>query len=54
MIGKEFLAVIFDFEKFTPYLIGFHVIVHNDHSAPKHLLSKKDAKPKLVRWILLL
>jgi len=29
------------------------VIVYTDHSALKHLPSKKDAKPRLVRWILL-
>jgi len=51
---KEFLAMIFDFEKLRPYLIGSHVIVYTDDSAVKHLLSKKDAKPRLVRWILLL
>ena len=50
---KEFLAVIFGFEKFRAYLIGSHVIVYTDHTALKHLLSKKDAKPRLVRWILL-
>ncbi|KAL4353014.1 hypothetical protein GQ457_06G014200 [Hibiscus cannabinus] len=36
------------------YLIGTKVIVHTDHSAIKYLLSKKDAKPRLIRWILLL
>jgi len=46
--------VIFSFEKFRPYLIGSLVIAYTDHSALKHLLSKKDAKPRLVRWILLL
>jgi len=46
--------VIFDFEKFRPYLIGSHVIVYIDHPTLKHLLSKKDAKLTLVRWILLL
>ena len=51
---KEFLTVIFGFKKFRPYLIGSHVIVYTDHSALKHLPSKKDAKPRLVRWILLL
>jgi len=51
---KEFLAVIFGFEKFRPYLIGSHVIIYTDYSALEHLLSKKDAKPRLVRWILLL
>ena len=50
---KEFLAVIFALEKFHAYLIRSHVIVYTDHSALKHLLSKKDAKPRLMRWILL-
>jgi len=35
-------------------LISSHVIVFTDHVALKHLLSKKDAKPRLVRWMLLL
>jgi len=52
--GKEFLAVIFVFERFRPYLIGSHVIVYTNHSALKHLVSKKVAKPRLVRWVLLL
>ncbi|KAL4290936.1 hypothetical protein GQ457_14G015910 [Hibiscus cannabinus] len=51
---KEMLAVIFAFDKFRSYLIGTNVIVHTDHSAIKYLLSKKDAKPRLIRWILLL
>ncbi|KAL4386603.1 hypothetical protein GQ457_09G000100 [Hibiscus cannabinus] len=49
---KEMLAVIFAFDKFRSYLIGTKVIVHTDHSAIKYLLSKKDAKPRLIRWIL--
>jgi len=53
-IEKEFFAVTFDFEKFRPHLIGFYVIVYTDLSVFKHLLSKKNAKPRLVRWILLL
>jgi len=40
---KEFLAVIFGFEKFKTYLTGSHVIVYTDHYALKQLLSKKDA-----------
>jgi len=35
-------------------VIGSHVIVYTDYSTLKHVLSKKDAKPRLVRWILLL
>ncbi|KAL4303062.1 hypothetical protein GQ457_10G009490 [Hibiscus cannabinus] len=36
------------------YLIGTKVIVHTDHSAIKYLVTKKDAKPRLIRWTLLL
>ncbi|CAL9018387.1 unnamed protein product [Prunus brigantina] len=38
----------------SDYLIGAKVIVYTDHSALKYLLSKKDAKPRLIRWVLLL
>ena len=51
---KELLAVVYAMEKFRPYLLCFKVIVYIDHSALKHLLEKKDAKPDLIRWILLL
>ncbi|KAL4273715.1 hypothetical protein GQ457_13G017400 [Hibiscus cannabinus] len=51
---KEMLAVIFAVDNFRSYLIGTKVIVHTDHSTIKYLLSKKDAKPRLIRWILLL
>ena len=51
---KELLAVVFALEKFRPYLLGTKVIVYSDHAALKYLLSKKEAKPRLIRWILLL
>ena len=51
---KELLAIVFAFDKFRPYLIGNKVVVHTDHSAIKYLMTKKDAKPKLIRWVLLL
>ena len=51
---KEFLAVVFAFEKFRSYLVGAKVIVYTDHAALRYLLNKKDAKPRLLRWILLL
>ncbi|GKD58153.1 reverse transcriptase domain-containing protein [Tanacetum coccineum] len=53
-MGKELLAVVYAFEKFRPYLILSKTIVYTDHSALKYLLAKKDAKPRLLRWILLL
>ncbi|XP_035842040.1 uncharacterized protein LOC118488794 [Helianthus annuus] len=30
------------------------VIVYSDHSAVRYLMEKKDAKPRLIRWVLLL
>ncbi|GJY74929.1 reverse transcriptase domain-containing protein [Tanacetum coccineum] len=51
---KELLAVVFSFDKFRPYLILSKTIVYTDHSALKYLFSKQDAKPRLIRWVLLL
>nr|GEZ79502.1 hypothetical protein [Tanacetum cinerariifolium] len=51
---KEMLAVVYAFEKFRSYLIMNKSIVYTDHSALKYLFSKKDAKARLLRWILLL
>ena len=51
---KEMLAVVFACEKFRSYLIGTKVIVFTDHAALCYLFGKKDAKPRLIRWILLL
>ncbi|BBG92848.1 transposable element gene [Prunus dulcis] len=51
---KELLAVVFALEKFRSYLVGAKIIVYTDHAALKYLLSKKDAKPRLIRWVLLL
>ena len=51
---KELLAIVFFLEKFRSYLLGSKVIVYTNHSALKFLFKKKEAKPRLVRWILLL
>nr|GEY63575.1 reverse transcriptase domain-containing protein [Tanacetum cinerariifolium] len=51
---KEMLAVVYAFEKFRPYFVLSKSIVHTDHSALKYLLNKQDAKPRLLRWVLLL
>nr|GEU67257.1 reverse transcriptase domain-containing protein [Tanacetum cinerariifolium] len=51
---KEMLAVVYAFEKFWSYLIMNKCIVHTDHSALKYLFAKKDAKARLLRWVLLL
>ncbi|GJS50977.1 reverse transcriptase domain-containing protein [Tanacetum coccineum] len=51
---KELMAVVFAFDKFRPYLILSKTIVYTDHSTLRHLFKKQDAKPRLIRWILLL
>ena len=51
---KELLAVVFALENFWPYILGSKIIVYTDHAALKYLLSKKEAKPRLIIWVLLL
>nr|GEV86626.1 reverse transcriptase domain-containing protein [Tanacetum cinerariifolium] len=51
---EEMLAVLYAFEKFRPYLVLSKSIVYTDHSALKYFLNKQDAKPRLLRWVLLL
>nr|GFA40134.1 retrovirus-related Pol polyprotein from transposon 17.6 [Tanacetum cinerariifolium] len=51
---KEMLAVVYAFKKFQSYLIMNKSIVHTDHSALKYLFAKKDAKVRLLWWVLLL
>jgi hypothetical protein len=46
---KELLVVIFAIDKFWSYLVGAKVIIFTDHAALKYLLTKKDAKPQLIR-----
>nr|GEX24832.1 reverse transcriptase domain-containing protein [Tanacetum cinerariifolium] len=51
---KEIIFVVYAFEKFRTYLVLSKSIVYMNHSALKYLLNKKDAKPRLIRWVLLL
>lgn len=54
IIEKELLVVVFAFDKFRSYLVCTRVIMYADHSAIIYLVAKKDAKPRQLRWILLL
>ena len=51
---KELLAVVFALDKFRSYIISSPIVVYIDYFALKYLLSKQDAKLRLIRWILLL
>ena len=46
--------MVYALEKFWPYIWGSKIIIYTDHAALKYLLSKKEAKPRLIRWVLLL
>ena len=54
MTQQELLAVFFAFEKNFSYLLGTRVIVHTDHFTLRYLMLNKDAKPRLIRYVLLL
>ena len=51
---KELLAVVYALEKFRPYILGSKIVIYTNHAALKYLFSKKEAKPQLIRWVLLL
>ena len=53
-IEKEMLAIVFACEKFRPYILVSHVNIHTDHATIKYLMAKKAAKPRFIRWVLLL
>ena len=53
MTEKELLAVVFALDKFCSYMLRSKVLVYSDHVTSKHLLSKKDTKSRLIRWIFL-
>ena len=46
--------MVFACENFKPYILRSDVIIHINHVTIKYLMVKKDAKPRLIRWVLLL
>ena len=49
-IKNKMLEMVFACEKFRPYILGSHVIIHIDHAVIKYLMAKKDVKPRLIMW----
>ncbi|KAK1618757.1 hypothetical protein QYE76_024274 [Lolium multiflorum] len=41
-------------QRFRSYIVDSKVTIHTDHAAIRYLMTKKDAKPRLIRWVLLL
>ena len=48
-VEKEMFAMVFACEKFRPYILGSHVLIHTDHATIRYLMAKKDVKPRLIR-----
>ena len=53
-LKKRFLQWCLLVKKIRPYILGSHVIIHTYHVAIRNMMAKKDAKPRLIRWVLLL
>lgn len=51
---KEFIAVIFEINKFRHYIKGYEVFIHIDHSTIKYLMNKLLNSGRVTRWLLLL
>ena len=51
---KELLAVVYALDKFRAYLVGADIMIFTYFSALKYLLTKQNAKTRLIRWVLLL
>ena len=51
---KELPTVAYYLDKFRAYLVGSDIVIFIDHSALKYLLTKKNAKARLIRWVLIL
>ena len=51
---KELLAVVYALDKFQAYLVGSDIIIFTNHSELKYLLTKQNAKARLIRWVLVL
>ena len=49
---KELLAVVYALDKFQAHLVGSDIVIFTNHSALKYLLTKKNAKARLIRWVL--
>ncbi|GKV14108.1 hypothetical protein SLEP1_g25025 [Rubroshorea leprosula] len=49
---KELLAIVFALDQFCSCLIGSPITIFTNHAMLNYLLSKKDVKARLIRWIL--
>ena len=48
---KELLAVVYALDKCRAYLVGSGIIIFTDNSALKYLLTKQNAKARIIRLL---
>ncbi|WMV29491.1 hypothetical protein MTR67_022876 [Solanum verrucosum] len=48
VMEQELLVVMHGFEKFKAYFLGTKVVVHTDHATLQYLMTRKEAKPRLI------
>nr|XP_009789039.1 PREDICTED: uncharacterized protein LOC104236745 [Nicotiana sylvestris] len=48
---QELFSIVYAFERFQAYLLVSKVIVYADHDVLRYLITKKDAKPRLIRSV---
>ena len=48
------LVVVYSCDKFRLYILGSKVTLFMEHAAIRYLMSKKEVKPRLIHWVLLL
>ena len=48
------LGVVYSCDKLRPYILGSKVTLYTNHVAIRYLMMKKEAKPRLIHWVLLL
>ena len=46
--------MVYALDKFRAYLVGSDIVIFTSHFASKYLLTKQNAKARLIRWVLLL
>ena len=48
------LAIVHSCDNFRPYILGSKVTLYTNHAVIRYLIIKKEAKPRLISWVLLL
>jgi hypothetical protein len=51
---REFLAVVYEINKFRHYVTGYPTFIHIDHTTIKYLINKPITNARVTRWLLLL